>query len=90
MAHPRVPAIRDGQQCGDLADGFVKAGVHAHAHVSSMAGRRRGQWAWTREKTAAGGRNVWLLDAMSSTHNESRLAACPLSGVPERVRAPVN
>lgn len=36
------------------------------------------------------GRNVWLLGAMSSTHNESRLAACPLSGVPERVRAPVN
>jgi len=27
---------------------------------------------------------------MSSTHNESRLAACPLSGVPGRVRAPVN
>jgi len=25
---------------------------------------------------------------MSSTHNESRLAACPLSGVPGRVRAP--
>ena len=30
----------------------------------------------------------WLLDPMSSTHNESRLAACPLSGVPGRVRAP--
>lgn len=25
---------------------------------------------------------------MSSTHNESRLAACPLSGVPGRFRAP--
>ena len=25
---------------------------------------------------------VWLLDPTSSTHNESRLAACPLSGVP--------
>ena len=36
------------------------------------------------------GRNVWLLDVMSSTHNESRLAACPLSGDQERVRAPVN
>ena len=31
---------------------------------------------------------LWLLDPMSSTHNESRLAACPLSGVPGRVRAP--
>jgi hypothetical protein len=30
----------------------------------------------------------WLLDPMSSTHNEFRLAACPLSGVPGRVRAP--
>ena len=38
------------------------------------------------------GRGVaaWLLDSMSSTHNESRLAACPLSGVQERIRAPVN
>ena len=26
----------------------------------------------------------WLLDPMSSTHNESRLAACPMSGVPGR------
>src|SRR5207237_8409848 len=33
-------------------------------------------------------RPPWVLDPMSSTHNESRLAACPLSGVPERFRAP--
>ena len=33
-------------------------------------------------------RLLWLLDPMSSTHNECRLAACPLSGVPGRVRAP--
>lgn len=29
-------------------------------------------------------------EVISSTHNELRLAACPLSGVPGRVRAPVN
>ena len=31
-----------------------------------------------------------LAQSVSSTHNESRLAACPLSGVPERACAPVN
>lgn len=44
----------------------------------------------TKEGIAADGRNVWLLDPMSSTHNESRWAARPLSGVPGRLRAPVN
>ena len=33
---------------------------------------------------------LWWRESMSSTHNESRLAACPLSGIPGRVRAPVN
>jgi len=36
----------------------------------------------------AAGRFLWLLDPMSSTHNESRLAACPLSGVTGRISAP--
>jgi hypothetical protein len=31
-----------------------------------------------------------VLYPMSGTHNEFRLAACPLSGDQERVRAPVN
>ena len=31
---------------------------------------------------------LWLLDSKSSTHNESRDAACPMSGVQERCRAP--
>ena len=44
----------------------------------------RVMWARTKE----GVWPPWLLDPMSSTHNESRLAACPLSGVPGRVRAP--
>jgi hypothetical protein len=33
---------------------------------------------------------LWLLDPMSSTHNESRLAACPLSGVSGSFTLPVN
>ncbi len=43
-----------------------------------------GRAAW-RELCGRGQRRrmpPWLLDPMSSTHNESRLAACPLSDVP--------
>ena len=36
---------------------------------------------------ATGCRLLWLLDPMSSTHNESRFAACSLSGVPGSVSA---
>jgi hypothetical protein len=46
-------------------------------------------WVLTEDEAAADG-SLWWRESMSSTHNESRLAACPLSGIPGRVRAPVN
>src|ERR1035437_9297168 len=65
---------------------MVNLGFLAALHVFASKGAQPGEG-----DVGAGQRRVWppwLLDPMSSTHNESRLAACPLSGVPGRVRAP--
>lgn len=42
------------------------------------------------EGAAAAGWQLWLLEPMSSTHNEFRLAACPLSGVPSAFARPLS
>jgi hypothetical protein len=54
--------------------------------VSPPRARSLASEMWVRTKEGYGRRGCST--QMSSTHNESRLAACPLSGVPGRVRAP--
>jgi len=65
---------------------MVPAALHSFASKArSLAEKGGGRG--RRRNMAAGCRPLWLLDPMSSTHNESRLAACPLSGVPGRYSA---
>ena len=75
-----TPLICRSQQCRDLADGIVNRGFLAALHVFASKGAQPGEG-----EVGADNGGVWpqwLLDPMSSTHNESRLAACPMSGVP--------
>jgi hypothetical protein len=78
-----APHVRRSQQRGNFLDGIVNLGFLAAFHVFASKGAQLGEGDVGADK--GGVWPPWLLDLMSSTHNESRLAACPLSGVPGRV-----
>src|SRR5258708_4079341 len=79
---PRAIAMAHCRADSGRPPSFAACKCHA---IFRPRGRRLGEGGWgvTRGKGPP-----WLLDPLSSTHNEPRLAACPLSGVPERIRAP--
>ena len=83
-----APLIRSSQQRCDFCDGILNLGFLAALHVFASKGTHPGEGDVGADRGEAW--PPWLLDPMSSTHNESRLAACPLSGVPGRFRAPVD
>jgi hypothetical protein len=85
-----MPLIRSGQQRRYLAGSIVNVVFLAEFHALASYGAPPGEDAVGEDGEAAADCWLWWRESKSSTHNESRLAACPLSGIPGRVRAPVN
>ena len=73
-----MPFVSRSQQRRDLFDGIVNFGFFTTLHVFASKGAQPGE-----DDVGVDTEGVWppwLLDPMSSTHNESRVAARPLSG----------
>jgi hypothetical protein len=76
-----VPLIRGGKQRRHLGESFFGQSILELHRASADHGRGDGiGGGWTDGRRGAAGERVWLLETGSSTHNEFRLAARPLSG----------
>jgi hypothetical protein len=84
-----TPLVGRSHQSRDFLDGIVNLGFLGGLHVFASKGQVAGEGlrvrTWEGRLSPTG--LLWLLDPRSSTHNESRLAACPLSGDQEHKRS---
>jgi hypothetical protein len=90
-AYCDVPLIGGGKQCRHLDESFFGQSILELHRASQGAGAAmESAGGWTGGRSGAARERVWLLETGSSTHNEFRLAARPLSGDSGRLVAPTN